>query len=138
MTGRVNNVNLKIFVTYARNFAEDRDALFALQIVAVHHAVSHVLVFAERARLLKNGVNQGGLSVVNVRDDSDVTNACGHTRLYPFELPIIHKINRKVQVKRLDKLDCFLQIILALPAHPNLITLNLRLYFQTFIFDLLD
>jgi len=60
---------------------ENGDALLALQVVAVHHAVVEVLMGRESTRLLQHGVDEGRLAVVDVGDDGDVTNvvARGHT-----------------------------------------------------------
>ncbi len=54
-------------------FGQDGDAAFALQIVAVHRAFSDLLVFAEDARLAKQGVHERRFAVVNVGDDGDIT-----------------------------------------------------------------
>ena len=52
---------------------QDGDALFAFQITGIHHTVSNFAVIAEHAGLFEHGINECGLSVVNVRDDRDVT-----------------------------------------------------------------
>ena len=53
---------------------EDRDPLLALQVAGVHDPVGHALglVLGERAALAEHGVDEGGLAVVDVRDDGDV------------------------------------------------------------------
>ena len=45
----------------------------ALEGIGVHHALFDNLVFSERAGLAEHLVDQCGLSVVDVRDDGDVT-----------------------------------------------------------------
>ena len=55
---------------------EDGDAPLALERVGVHHALFDLLVVAERPGLAEHLVHQGGLAVVDVRDDGDVTNQC--------------------------------------------------------------
>ena len=52
---------------------EDRDALLALEVTAVHRPVGDVVVLAEGPRLPQHLVDQGGLAVVDVGDDGDVT-----------------------------------------------------------------
>ena len=52
---------------------EDRDALLALEVAAVHRPVGDVVVLAERPGLPQHLVDQGGLAVVDVGDDGDVT-----------------------------------------------------------------
>src|SRR5205085_2429683 len=51
---------------------EDRDASLALLVHRVHDAVGDRLVGGEHARLSQHGVDEGGLSVVDVGDDGDV------------------------------------------------------------------
>ena len=51
---------------------QDRDALLALEVHRVHHALGDVLVGAEGARLPQHGVDQRRLAVVDVGHDGDV------------------------------------------------------------------
>ena len=53
---------------------EDRDALLALEVTGVHDPLGDALglVLGERAGLAEHRVDQGGLAVVDVRDDRDV------------------------------------------------------------------
>ncbi len=51
---------------------EDGDAALTLQVVRVHDPLVHLLVGANDARLLEEGVDEGGLAMVDVRDDGDV------------------------------------------------------------------
>ena len=57
---------------------QDGDAALALQVVAVHHALGHLLVVAEGAGLAQQLVDQRGLAVVDVGDDGDVAKFAGH------------------------------------------------------------
>jgi hypothetical protein len=52
---------------------EDRDALLALEVAAVHRAFLDMLVRAERSALPQHLVDKGGLAVVDVGDDGDIT-----------------------------------------------------------------
>ena len=52
---------------------EDRDALLALEVHRVHDAVIDVLILTEGARLPEHGIDQGGLAVVDVSDDGDIS-----------------------------------------------------------------
>ena len=72
MPGRVDDVDLEPAVTNGRVLGEDGDALLALEIHRVEHAVGDVLVFAEGARLPEHRVDERRLSVVDVGDDRDV------------------------------------------------------------------
>ena len=57
--------------------AADRDAAFALEVVAVHHALLDVGVVAEHARGAEDGVDQGRLAVIDVSDDGEVADVAG-------------------------------------------------------------
>jgi hypothetical protein len=64
---RVNTV-----VKHSGVLREDRDALFALELVGVHGAVFEVRVRVEGVGLAKHCVDKSGLAVVNVCDDRHV------------------------------------------------------------------
>ena len=53
-------------------FGQDGDAALALQIVGVHGALVHVLVFAHRAGLLEELVHKRGFAMVDMGDDGDI------------------------------------------------------------------
>ena len=67
-------------VPHGRVLREDGDALLALQVHGVHDAVLDVGALAEGAGLPQHGVDEGGLAVVDVGDDGDVSQilADGH------------------------------------------------------------
>ena len=69
----VDDVDLRVAVAHGGILGQDRDAALALQIVGVHDAVDDLLIFAVDAALLEHLVDQGGLAVVNVGDDGDVS-----------------------------------------------------------------
>src|SRR5687768_4527982 len=83
----IDNVDLIVAVADTGDLGEDRDALFALEIVAVHHTLVHVLVLSERTGLLENRVDQGCFAVINVRNDANVSDVGGHRGLYPLARP---------------------------------------------------
>ena len=56
---------------------EDRDAPLALLVVGVHDAVDDRLMGGEDAGLAEEGIDQGGLAMVDVGDQSDVTEPDG-------------------------------------------------------------
>ena len=66
--------------TDRRVLGQDRDALFLLEIDRVHDPVGELLVDPEGARLAQQGVDQGGLAVVDMGDDRQVAEvrAGGH------------------------------------------------------------
>ena len=68
----VHDVDLGVAVVDRGVLGEDRDAALALEVVRVHDALAVLLVGAEDAALLEQGVDEGGLAVVDVGDDGDV------------------------------------------------------------------
>ena len=50
-------------------FGQYGDAAFPFQVVGVHHALGHLLVFPEHAGLFEHLVDQRGLAVVYVGND---------------------------------------------------------------------
>ena len=87
MTGGINNVNgdavfktelLSGWTTVvdSRVLREDRNALFAFKITRVHDALARLLdgvTVRKSAGLPEHRVDQGCLTVVNVRHDCDIT-----------------------------------------------------------------
>ena len=72
MAGRVDDIDAGVFPDHRGRLGQNGDTAFALEIVGIHGALDHALVLAERARLLQQPVDQGGLAVVDVGDDGDV------------------------------------------------------------------
>ena len=55
---------------------ENRNALFALKIARIHHALAGLLnriALVESTRLPQHRINQGGLAVVNVCNNRDIS-----------------------------------------------------------------
>ena len=69
---RVHDVQLDPTPAHGRVLGEDGDALLALEVAGVHHAVSQLLMRAEGTGLAQERVDQGGLTVVDVRHDGHV------------------------------------------------------------------
>jgi len=74
----VDDVDVSALVVDRAVFGEDGDAAFPLQIVRVHDALGHLLVGGEGAGLAQHLIHQGGLAVVDVGDDSDVSDGASH------------------------------------------------------------
>ena len=72
VAGRVDDVDLHVAVADRGVLREDRDALLALEVHRVHHALGDVLVRAEGARLPQHRVDERGLAVVDVGHDRHV------------------------------------------------------------------
>ena len=85
VTGGVDDVDRDAFgmavllgeragVLHRRVLRQDGDALLALQIVGIHHAVGDLLALGEHVRLLEHRVHQRGLAVIDVRHDRHISN----------------------------------------------------------------
>ena len=72
MARRVDDVDQEILVVDGRVLGHDRDAALPLELVAVHGALGHALVGAERAALVQQRIDERRLAVIDVRDDGDV------------------------------------------------------------------
>ena len=60
---------------------QDGDAPLPLQVAGVHHPVHHLLVLPVDAALLEHLVHQGGLAVVDVGDDGNVSQAVSFRKI---------------------------------------------------------
>ena len=74
VTRRVDDVDLYALVINGNVLRKNGDAALTFLIVAVQHAVFHLLICAEYVGGLQQLVNQRSFAVVNVRDNSHVTN----------------------------------------------------------------
>jgi hypothetical protein len=72
VAGGVDDIDFDALVPDAGDLGEDRDAALALELVGVHDALGVFFIFAPDAALSEHGIDEGGLAVVDVRDDGDV------------------------------------------------------------------
>ena len=72
MARSVDDVDPGVFPLHRGALRQNGNAALALQIVGVHGAFGHFLVFTKRAGLGEKLIHQRGLAVVNVRDDRDI------------------------------------------------------------------
>ena len=70
---RVDNVDFKIFIVNAGMLGEDRDSPFLLLVETIHDPLRDFLMFAENIGLFEQIVEKGGLPVVDVGDDRDIS-----------------------------------------------------------------
>ena len=75
---RVDDVDVGALPLDGAVLGQDRDAALALDVVAVHHALGHLLVLAKGAALAQQLVDERGLAVVDVGDDGDVADLLVH------------------------------------------------------------
>jgi len=77
--GRVHNVDLDLLLREripdgdSGVLGEDRDAALAFERVRVQHTFSDLLIITERVRLSQQSIHQGGLAVIDMGNDSDVS-----------------------------------------------------------------
>ena len=72
VAGGVDQLDAHAVVLDRRALGVDRDPALALEVLAVHRALLHFLIDPEGAGLAQESVQQGGLAVVDVRDDREV------------------------------------------------------------------
>ena len=73
MAWRIHDVELLAFPLDRRVLGKNRNATLTLKLVTIHDGRSHGLPFSKRMRLFQKRIDQGGLPMVDVRDNGDVT-----------------------------------------------------------------
>ena len=81
MARGVDDVDFVAFVADGDILAEDSDTAFALEIVVVEDEFAGLLIVAEQFGLMKHAVDQGGLSMVDVGYNCNITNVLHKTML---------------------------------------------------------
>jgi hypothetical protein len=71
--GRVDDVDLGSAPTDRGVLGENGDTALTLERVGIHYSFLNDLIISKRARLAEHLVHEGRLAVIDVRDDSDVT-----------------------------------------------------------------
>ncbi len=77
VAGRVDEVDLRASPRHRRGLGQDRDAALALLVVRVHDAIDQSLVGTEHTGGAQHRIDEGGLPVVDMGDERDVTNGGG-------------------------------------------------------------
>jgi len=73
MTGCVDNIDLVVLVIYRRVFGENGDSPFFFQFIAVHDAGPGKLAIPEHAALFKKAIDQRGFSMIDMSNDSNIS-----------------------------------------------------------------
>ena len=81
-----------VFIMNGRVFGQDGDATFSFLIVGVHDPFLYLLVGTEYTALLQHSVYQGGLAVVDVSDDGNVTQIISN---HKSPIPSYFQINQE-------------------------------------------
>ena len=74
VAGGVDDVNLVALVADRDVFGQDGDAALALEVVVVEDEFAGFLIFSEKLCLVQHAVNQSGLSMVNMRNNGNISN----------------------------------------------------------------
>ena len=90
MARGVYDIDFVAFVAHADVLGEDGDAAFALEVVVVEDEFAGLLVVAEELGLMKHTVDEGGLAMVDVGYNSNITNVL-HKKMRLFRLAKIRK-----------------------------------------------
>ena len=77
VAGGIDDVDAGVLPDDRGRLGQDGDAALLLEIVRIHGALFHALVFAEAAGLGQELVDEGGLAVVDVGDDGDISQLHG-------------------------------------------------------------
>jgi hypothetical protein len=82
VTRGINDINFYVVVDNRRVLGANGNATLAFLIHGIHNPLAHLVEISGSLGLLQHGINQGGFSVVNVSNNSDVSNvvACIHNR----------------------------------------------------------
>jgi hypothetical protein len=77
VAGCVDQVDTHALVGDLSGLGENRDSALAFLVVRVHHPIDDLLVGGEGSGAAQKRVDEGGLTVVDVRDESNVATG-GH------------------------------------------------------------
>ena len=76
MAGSVDNIDLHALVRHGHVLREDGDAALALEVVVVQDELAEVLGLTHEIRLVDHPVHESRLAVVDVGDNSYVSDIC--------------------------------------------------------------
>ena len=73
VSGGIDNIDLNVLVVHRSILCKNSDASLLLDIIRVHYSRNGLLIFSVYTALLEQSVNERGLTVVNVRNDRNVS-----------------------------------------------------------------
>jgi hypothetical protein len=73
MARRIYDIDLITLIFYRRVFGKNGDSPFSLQFVGVHDAGSREFIVPEHSALFKKAIDQCGLSMINMGNDSNIS-----------------------------------------------------------------
>src|SRR6218665_1479492 len=74
----VDDVDMRAAPAHGAVLGQDGDAALAFDGVVVHHCVDDFFVLGKGAGLAQQLIDHGGLAMVDMGDDGDVADGCGH------------------------------------------------------------
>ena len=74
MSGGIDDVDVRTLPGDSAVFCKNRNAAFFFNGIVVHHGIDDFLVLGKGARLPQQLVHHGGLAMVHVGNDGDVSN----------------------------------------------------------------
>ena len=84
MARGIDDIDLCTFICDSCILRQNRDTTFTLNVIGVHDTFGHLLIGTENAALLEQFIHQGGLSVIDMGDNSNITNILSFHILLSF------------------------------------------------------
>ncbi|GMW02672.1 MAG: hypothetical protein AMXMBFR84_38080 [Candidatus Hydrogenedentota bacterium] len=83
MAGRIDDIEVVILPIDSAVLGTDGNAAFLFQLIGVHDPFGYAGIFAKRVGNAENGVDEGGFTMVDVRNNGDIADLiCGmHGRI---------------------------------------------------------
>lgn len=83
----INNVNLYPIMHNGSILCQNGNSSFTFKWIGVHYSFSNLLVFTENMALFKHCINQCGLTMVYMGNDSDISDIfSNHSFYFPLEM----------------------------------------------------
>src|SRR5688500_18255575 len=80
MAGCIDDIDMHPFVVSCAILGKYGNAALALNVVGIHYPFGNVLVRGKSTCLVQQFIHQRRLAVIDVSDDSDITDGTGHRK----------------------------------------------------------
>src|SRR3546814_3521096 len=105
MPGRVDDVDAVALPGDGGVLGQDRDATFLFLVVAVHHALGEHGAFGERARLLEQAVDEGGLAMVDVGEIGRAQSEPPSIMRTPYDVLCFKKNKKDLRTQQITRIN---------------------------------